>query len=174
MTLSRRTFLKLSGSAVAASAIVSQLSPLDMGLPSILRPRSNKEPARVTEVVVPTTCWVGKQECGMLVRKVNGRIVKLEGHPDHPRNRGTLCPKGQAQILSFYDPYRVKAPLKRLNAKGVSGEWEEISWDEALTTVGARIRDVIDRDPRLLIWQKGRSKGKDFYDNAFVKASGAT
>ncbi|MBM2831620.1 MAG: molybdopterin oxidoreductase, partial [Dehalococcoidia bacterium] len=79
-----------------------------------------------------------------------------------------------AQIQSFYDPYRVKAPLKRTNAKGVSGEWKEISWDEALTLAGEKIKEVRKKDKRLLIWQKGRSKSGAFYDTAFVKASGAT
>jgi anaerobic selenocysteine-containing dehydrogenase len=123
---------------------------------------------------VPTTCWIGKQDCGMLARVVDGRIVKLEGHPDHPRNRGTGCVKGQAQIMSIYDPYRVKAPLLRTNAKGISGEWQEISWEEALTLVGEKIKEVRVRDKRLLIWQKGRSKAGKFYDTAFVEASGAT
>lgn len=110
----------------------------------------------------------------MLAHVVDGRIVKFEGHPEHPRNRGTLCPKGQAQISSIYDPYRVKAPLLRTNGKGVPGEWREISWEEALTTVGNKVKEVRERDKRLLIWQKGRSKAEAFYDNAFVKASGAT
>jgi anaerobic selenocysteine-containing dehydrogenase len=110
----------------------------------------------------------------MVARVVDGRIIKFEGHPAHPRNRGTLCVKGQSQIMSIYDPYRIKAPLQRINDKGIPGEWKEISWDEALNLVGNQVKDVIARDKRLLMWQKGRSKAKDFYDDAFVKASGAT
>ncbi len=110
----------------------------------------------------------------MLARVVDGRLVKFEGHGGHPRNRGTLCPKGQAQIMSVYDPYRIKAPLLRTNPKGMTGEWREISWDEALNLVGEKIKEVRAKDKRLLIWQKGRSKAKNFYDDAFVKASGAT
>ncbi|MFQ5837869.1 MAG: molybdopterin-dependent oxidoreductase [Thermoplasmata archaeon] len=173
MKFTRRNFLKLSGSAVAASAVASQLSPIDLGIPSILVPRSSTEPAPMSDVVVPTTCWIGKQDCGMLARRVDGRIVKLEGHPDHPRNVGTLCPKGQAQIMAFYDPNRVKAPLQRINGKGVPGEWREISWDDALNIVAQKIVEFRDRDPGLILWQKGRSKAKPFYDKAFVKAVGA-
>lgn len=110
----------------------------------------------------------------MLARVVNGRIISFSGHPDHPRNRGKLCPKGVAQIQAIYDPNRVKTPLRRTNAKGVPGTWEQISWDEALDTVAERIKDVLERDPRLFVWQKGRSKAKDFYDDAFVKSTGAT
>ena len=110
----------------------------------------------------------------MLARVVDGRVVKFEGHPNHPLNRGKLCVKGQAQIMSVYDPYRIKAPLKRTNAKGIPGEWREVSWDEALSLAGEKIKEVRAKDKRLLIWQKGRSKSAAFYDNAFGNASGAT
>ncbi|MFQ5990717.1 MAG: molybdopterin-dependent oxidoreductase [Candidatus Methylomirabilales bacterium] len=130
--------------------------------------------AALAEEWVPTTCWIGKQDCGILARRIDGRVVKLEGNPLHPRNVGTLCPKGVAQIMAMYDPNRVKAPLVRTNEKGVSGKWRQVSWDEALTLVGDKIKEVRKRDKRLLVWQKGRSKAKKFYDKAFVKASGAT
>jgi anaerobic selenocysteine-containing dehydrogenase len=125
-------------------------------------------------VWIPTTCWIGKQECGIRARTIGGRIVKLDGHPDHPRNQGKLCPKGMGQIMQVYDPYRLKAPLIRTNGKGVSGKWKEASWDEALTLVGQKISQARAKDPRLLVWQKGRSKSQAVYDQAFVKASGAT
>ncbi len=174
MKVPRRKFLKLSGAAMAATAIASQLSPLDLGIPSILVARPTGQPSPSSDILVPTTCWIGKQDCGMLARMVDGRVVKLEGHPDHPRNLGTLCPKGEAQIMAFYDPNRVKAPLRRVNEKGVHGEWEEISWDEALDIVAQKMEEVRVRDPSLILWQKGRSKAKAFYDTAFVKAVGAT
>ena len=94
----------------------------------------------------------------MHARVVNGRIISFSGHPAHPRNKGTLCPKGVAQIQSIYDPNRVKTPLRRTNEKGIPGTWEQISWEEALDTVADRIKDVLERDPRLFVWQKGRSK----------------
>ncbi len=168
--ITRRQFVKAGGATAATLALSKFLfgwrgeSFLTLADDSMLP----------DEKWIPTTCWIGKQDCGMLARVVDGRIIKLEGHPDHPRNRGTLCVKGQAQLMSIYDPYRVKAPLLRTNAKGQPGEWREISWDEALTLVGSRIKEVREKDKRLLLWQKGRSKAKDFYDDAFVKASGAT
>ncbi len=168
--LTRRGFIKASG-ATAATVALSKFI-FNWSWRPLLANAANS--TALSEEWIPTTCWIGKQECGILARVVDGRIIKLEGHPDHPRNRGKLCPKGQAQIMSVYDPYRVKAPLLRTNAKGVMGEWKEISWDEALTIVGDKIKEVRARDKRLLIWQKGRSKAGKFYDNAFVHASGAT
>jgi anaerobic selenocysteine-containing dehydrogenase len=159
-----------TGATVATVALSEYI--FDWPLPSILTPAQAQEP--ISEETILTTCWIGKQDCGMIARVVDGRIIKFEGHPNHPRNRGTLCVKGQSQIMSIYDPYRIKAPLQRINDKGIPGEWKEISWDEALNLVGNQVKDVIARDKRLLIWQKGRSKAKDFYDEAFVNASGAT
>ncbi len=168
MRISRRTFLKgsaaASGGLLASRFLFGELDTLMAQQPS----------SQQGEEWIPTACWIGKQDCGMLARRIDGRVVRLVGHPAHPRNRGTLCPKGVAQIMALYDPNRVKTPLIRTNEKGVPGQWRQATWDEALTLVGEKIREVRERDPRLLLWQKGRSKGKAFYDEAFVKASGAT
>ncbi len=169
MRVTRRTFLKGTGGAAGGGLLASLLS----GRPKTLVAAT--EPAvQAGEEWVPTTCWIGKQDCGILARRVEGRVVKLEGHPQHPLNRGTLCPKGVAQLMAVYDPHRVKAPLIRTNAKGEPGVWRQASWEEALTLVAGKIREVRARDRRLLLWQKGRSKAGAFYDDAFVKASGAT
>ncbi len=141
-----------------------------------LEPLVKREPedAPLEEKWLPTTCWIGKQDCGMLARVVNGRVVKLEGNPVHPRNRGTLCPKGVGQIMALYDFNRVKTPLVRTNEKGVPGRWRQASWDEALTLVADKIKEVRAKDPKLILWQKGRSKQEAVYDGAFVGAVGAT
>ncbi len=169
MGLTRREFLTACA-ALGATATLASIVPWNG---SMLEARAEGAVAPLA-TWVPTTCWIGKQDCGMLARLVDGRIVKLEGHPDHPRNRGKLCPKGQAQIMAFYDPYRLKAPLRRTNAKGVPGEWQEISWEEALTLAGQKIKEVRARNPKLILWQKGRSKSSALYDNAFANAIGAS
>ncbi|MBC8514913.1 molybdopterin-dependent oxidoreductase [bacterium] len=166
--VTRRTFLQgvaATSGAVAGSSLFGDLITLS--------PLPGESPKPLHEDWIPTTCWIGKQECGMLARRINGHVVKLEGLPAHPRNRGTLCPKGIAQIQALYDPNRVKAPLLRTNEKGVKGTWREISWDDALDLVAERIGEARDRDPSLFVWQKGRSKAKPLYDKAFVGATGA-
>jgi anaerobic selenocysteine-containing dehydrogenase len=168
--ISRRTFIK--GSVATGGALLAKrLLPLHLDT-LVAAPPTPEPPAG--EKWVPTTCWIGKQDCGIRARVINGRVVKLEGHPGNPLNVGTLCPKGVAQIMAIYDPHRVRTPLIRTNEKGVPGRWRQASWDEALALVGHRIKEVRARDPKLLLWQKGRSKAKAFYDEAFVKASGAT
>lgn len=170
MGISRRSFLKgsamVGGAAVASKFLFGELETLIAGGPAAS--------ADVVEDVVPTTCWIGKQDCGMLARRVNGRVIKFEGHPNNPRNHGSLCPKGQAQIMAIYDPNRVKAPLVRTNEKGVPGKWRQATWDEALSLVASKISEVRAQDKSLVLWQKGRSKSEPLYDNAFVKALGAS
>ena len=168
MKTSRRTFLK--GSATAGGLLAAK-HYLGNGLETLI-PASTALGAN-SEEWIPTTCWIGKQDCGMLARVVNGQVVNFEGHPAHPRNNGALCPKGVGQIMALYDPNRIKTPLVRTNEKGVSGKWRQASWDEALELVAAKMNEVRARDPQKVIWQKGRSKAKKFYDGAFVKASGA-
>lgn len=169
--ISRRTFVKgtaATGGAAAASNLlfktVSTGKSADAGL-ALQAP---------VEDNVFTTCWIGKQDCGMSARRIDGRVVKFEGMNGHPRNEGTLCPKGEAQIVSIYDPNRVKTPLVRTNPKGQTGEWRTATWDEALEMVAAKYAEVAADDPSLVLWQKGRSKAKDFYDEAFVKTLGCS
>jgi len=171
--VTRRTFVKTS--AIAAGGALAAKEFLFGGLDTLAfeSPLAIKGQAGVTDVV-PTTCWIGKQDCGMLAHRVDGRVVKFEGHPNNPRNVGTLCPKGQAQIVSLYDPNRVKWPLVRTNEKGVTGEWRRASWDEALEMVADEVNETRARNPKMVLWQKGRSKAKKFYDDAFVKSIGSS
>ncbi|MBI4199225.1 MAG: molybdopterin-dependent oxidoreductase [Chloroflexi bacterium] len=170
LKVTRRGFLKGSaagGGALAAGRFLS--GPLET-----LVARVSGAPAAAEEKWLPTTCWIGKQDCGILARVIDGRVVKLEGDPTHPRNRGTLCPKGVGQITALYDYNRVKTPLIRTNGKGVSGQWRQASWDEALNLVADKLKEVRARDPKLVLWQKGRSKQEAIYDNAFGNTIGAT
>jgi anaerobic selenocysteine-containing dehydrogenase len=167
MQVTRRTFIKGAGAAGAALAVSQVLKG-----PETLRAQEVTQP--ITEDFVPTACWIGKQDCGLIARRINGRVVSLEGDPSNPRNLGTLCPKGVAQITALYDPHRVKSPLIRTNEKGVAGTWKRASWDEALGIVADRIKAARVKDPSTVVWQKGRSKAKDLYDETFVDAIGAT
>jgi len=67
----------------------------------------------------------------------DGKIVKVEGIPEHPANLGRLCPKGAATIQYVYSKDRLKYPMKKVN-----GQWHRISWDEALDTIAAKLLEV--------------------------------
>lgn len=166
MTMDRRTFMKVSA-AGGAGAYVAYKTLSHLGGLSTVEAAANPG----VEDFVPTTCWIGKQECGILARRIDGRVVSLAGLPEHPRNVGKLCPKGIAQITALYDPNRVKTPLVRTNGKGVAGEWRTAGWEEAL----GMLADKMKAAPKGtgVVWQKGRSKSETIYDDALVGAIGA-
>ena len=146
--MDRRTFIRISGFTAGALATAYSLGKfvplLEERHEAVVDPEG--PPLLPGEDFYPTTCWVGTQNCGINVRRYNGRMIRLEGHIMHPQNSGKLCPKGQAQLVATYDPFRVKAPLIRINAdeKGVPGRWREASWAEAITLVGDKIRTALD------------------------------
>jgi anaerobic selenocysteine-containing dehydrogenase len=79
--------------------------------------------------------------CGVLVHVKDGKVIKVQGDPASPLNRGSMCPKGLASIEQLYHPDRLKHPLKRAGKRG-EGKWERISWEEALNTLASRIADT--------------------------------
>ncbi len=100
-----------------------------------------------------TTCRMcgNKAWCTMIVKIKDGVVVGIEGDPANPVSQGKLCARGQAAIFNLYNPYRVKAPMKRTNPrKGVDQDpgWVEISWEEALSTVADKLRRIRTEDPR--------------------------
>jgi anaerobic selenocysteine-containing dehydrogenase/Fe-S-cluster-containing dehydrogenase component len=80
-----------------------------------------------------TECPTG---CGLHVRTREGRAVKLEGNPQHPINQGKLCSRGQAALQGLYNPGRLKGPM----ARGSNGAWQEITWDDAIARLAAKVR----------------------------------
>ena len=84
-------------------------------------------------------------QCGLLIHKKDGKIVKIQGDPDHPVTQGNICNKVRNMTERIYDPKRLKTPLKRTGPKG-SGAFEPISWDEAIETIRSRWMELIEKD----------------------------
>lgn len=104
---------------------------------------------------IHSACEMCYSSCGILARRVNGVVVKIEGDPDCPHNNGKLCAKGQAGLMTLYDPNRVKTPLRRTNpikGLGVDPKWERISWDEAMDVIVEKLKKIRADDPRKLIF----------------------
>ncbi|RXJ70154.1 hypothetical protein CRV08_00900 [Halarcobacter ebronensis] len=96
--------------------------------------------------------------CPNMYRVENGIAVEIQGNVEAPTTKGALCAKGQSIIQNTYNPYRVKAPMKRTNPeKGldVDPKWVEISWEEALSTTAKKLEEVHKEDPRGLLYQVG-------------------
>ncbi|MHB1343819.1 MAG: molybdopterin-dependent oxidoreductase [Thermoleophilia bacterium] len=104
-------------------------------------------------------------------------ILKVEGDPENPMNEGRLCARGQSAIMNVYNPYRVTAPMKRTNPKKGLDEdpgWVEISWDEALDTVAAKMSAARATDPRRFAHMFGfGGYGWIVTDGAFMPAFGS-
>ena len=75
------------------------------------------------------------------MRVVDGRAVKVEGNPLHPLNQGVCCLRGQASLEVLYSPERIERPRLQNGPKG-SGDWREISWDEALALVASKLAEL--------------------------------
>ena len=88
----------------------------------------------------PRDCYDG---CGIIVQKRNGKIIKVKGNRDHPSTRGPLCPKCAVSYNGAWldENARLLYPLKRSGKKG-SGNFERISWDEALAEIADRFGDI--------------------------------
>lgn len=153
MRVTRRDFLKIGGGAAVAGASWPLLTTL-AGTPS---PTASLPAAAQTvgeERLVRTICSLCPSGCGLEVRVVAGRAVKVEGNPLHPLNQGVCCPKGQASLEVLYSPERLPGPLRRKAAVGQAvpkpaatdrSQWEAISWPEAIQTVADRLRSLRDQ-----------------------------
>jgi molybdopterin-containing oxidoreductase family molybdopterin binding subunit len=106
------------------------------------------------DVWIPSVCGMCPDQCGILVRRVDGIVTKIEGNPQSPLGRGRLCARGLAGMQLLYDPHRLDQPLKRGNPEkgiGVDPRWQPMSWDEALGTIVERLKRVRAEDPRRLV-----------------------
>ena len=94
------------------------------------QPKLDTSP-KVSDEIRKTTCYMCACRCGINVHMKEGKVAYIEGNKDHPVNQGVLCAKGSAGIMQHLSPARLRAPMKRVGPRG-SGEFEEVSWEEAL------------------------------------------
>ena len=106
-----------------------------------------------------TTCYMCACRCGIKVYLKDGAVRYIEGNRAHPVNKGVLCGKGSAGIKQHYSPARLKAPLLRVGERG-SGEFKEISWDEAMGIASGWLGDVRATDPKKLAFFTGRDQSQ--------------
>jgi formate dehydrogenase major subunit len=142
MDFTRRTFLKLSASGIGATSLVALgFSPTR----ALAEVRAFKL-ARASET--RNTCPYCSVGCGVILYGLGDKsknstteVIHVEGDPDHPVNRGTLCPKGAALLDFVKSPNRLKFPEYR--APGTA-EWKRVSWDWALDRIARLMKE--DRD----------------------------
>ncbi len=123
--------------------------------------------------LVPTTCFNCESACGLVayVDQETGIVKKFEGNPYHPGSRGRNCAKGPATLNQILDPERILFPLRRVGARG-GGQWERVSWDDALDDLAGRIRRAIkEGEPNKVMYHVGRP-GEDGYTERVLAAWG--
>jgi thiosulfate reductase/polysulfide reductase chain A len=137
--ISRRDFLKV-GAAGAGALALGQMLPAPVA-------KAAKASGLLNEAdsgTITTMCEMCVWRCGVRAKIVEGRVVKLDGNPEHEHSRGNLCPRGQSGLMNTYDPDRVLTPLIRVGKRG-EGKFREASWDEALDLVASKMTEIKDK-----------------------------
>ena len=149
MSMTRRDFFKLTGAALMTSVIyefTAQSPAMALG------PVQGWKLVDVKET--STICCYCSGGCGTIVSVRDGKLVDIEGDPDHPINRGGMCSKGSSQfgVNSIYEdktgekiinPNRLTKPMVRRAGKS---EWEPLSWDQAIDEISTRIKKTRDEN----------------------------
>ncbi len=130
----RREFLKVVGASTAAAAAVGCTSEKVGNLIPYLVSPDQTVPGVSTYYA--TTCRECAAACGIIAETRDGRVIKLEGNPAHPLNRGALCARGQASLQGLYNPDRLRVPLMKQG-----GAFKEVSWDEAIRTLTQKMNE---------------------------------
>jgi thiosulfate reductase / polysulfide reductase chain A len=141
-----------AGNAIGSPALAGTVDFVDGG--KDFSPETGKE-----RQMIPSACWSCVTRDPMVGFVEDGKLVKLEGHPNSVRSLGKICAKGAAGINQLYDPDRILYPMKRVGKRG-EGKWKRISWDEALTDLAARMKKLRDEGhPEKFMFHYGRMKG---------------
>lgn len=132
MGVTRREFFKIAGAVAGGGLEHGRLVSSAMASENRVSPTGGG---------TATVCEMCHWYCGAFAKVVDGRVVKLDGNPNHPNSRGRLCARGTAGIGLLYDPDRVKTPLIRAGARG-DGKYRKASWDEALNYVAEKMEAI--------------------------------
>jgi molybdopterin-containing oxidoreductase family iron-sulfur binding subunit len=122
--MNRRDFFKIVATTGATAAAAGCQQATEQILPLVV-PNDTLVPGVASYFA--TVCRECPAGCGVLARNRDGRVVKLEGNPDHPVSRGSLCPRGQAALQGLYHPDRFAGPQRR-EGNGL----QPVGWDDAL------------------------------------------
>ena len=159
-TITRRNFLKMAGATLGVVAAGQMLPPR---VAQAAR-RHNLIDAD-GDGYIPTLCEMCVWRCGVRAKVVKGRVVKLEGNPEHPHSLGRLCARGQSGLMTTYDPDRVLHPLIRVGKRG-EGKFRQASWDEALDLVAKNMREIQEKyGPQAMVFSSTHNLSQVQFEN---------
>jgi len=170
MQVTRRQFFRICAAGVGSSS----LAALGFAPGEALAEVRAFKLARATET--RNTCPYCSVGCGILMyslgdksKNAHTEIIHIEGDPDHPVNRGTLCPKGAGLLDFVHSPNRLQTPEYR--APG-SKEWTRISWDDAFSRIASLMK--ADRDKNFVATNKDGATVNRWTTTGFLAASASS
>ncbi len=171
MRYTRRQFIKISSAGLAGSSMIKLgLGPTKEALAEVRQYKLQKAKE------VRNTCTYCSVGCGLLIYSqgdgsMNAResIIHIEGDPDHPVNRGTLCPKGAGLLDFVHSESRLRYPEYR---KPGAKEWQRISWDEAISRIATLMKK--DRDANFIAKNEQGETVNRWLSTGFLAASAAS
>ncbi len=172
MNLNRRQFLKLAGVSLAGTSVfgLTGCAPAQNVLPPYVEQPEDAIPGQFSYYA--TVCRQCEAGCGIVVQTLEGRAHKNEGNPNHPVSMGRLSAFGQASLTQLYNPDRIRGPL-RLRGKRGSGDYEEISWDDAISALTGRLRDAAGTRDSLAFLSRRLSGSEGRLIQTFMGAMGS-
>ena len=157
--ISRRSFLKASAATGAALTVDFKL-----GMNQWAEAEEKGDVKRI-----PTLCNGCTSRCGIIATVKNGRVVHIEGNPEHPTNKGTLCGRAYGAAMLTYHPDRLKGPMKR-----VGDQFVPISWEQAYKEIGDKLKGIIGKyGPASVMYMHNPKDVGKFYGGRFMKAIGS-
>ena len=142
---SRRDFLKLASVGAATTAVLTGCGPASRYVEREPYIRMPEYTYNGLSTYYATTCRECAAGCGLIVRTMQGRALKVEGNPKHPVNHGKTCARGQTTLEGLYNPNRVRGPIQHTRGDALYDKSENIepnlSWDEAVQVVANALKD---------------------------------
>ena len=147
--ISRRDFLKLAGAGAATTAVLTGCGDASR---YVVREPYAKMPEYTyngESTYYATTCMECAAGCGLIVRTIQGRAIKVEGNPKHPLNLGKTCARGQATLHGLYNPDRITNPVAQNRAGTLSQV--TLNWDDAIKIVRNALSDFAPEEMAFLL-----------------------
>jgi thiosulfate reductase/polysulfide reductase chain A len=163
LQISRRQFL---ASSLAGTALMGTHSP---GFAA-----KYPEPAWFAKGDVVTTynyCDMCPWKCGIVVKSVDGKVIKIDGNPADPKSRGMLCARGQAGVSFMNDPDRLRSPMIRTGERG-EGKFREVTWEEAFDYTAEKLLEIKDKYGPEALAIFGHTTGDSWFAEYFAQAWG--
>jgi anaerobic selenocysteine-containing dehydrogenase len=144
--ISRRDFLKLATAGAATTAVLTGCGPASRYVEREPYMKMPEYTYNGLSTYYATTCRECAAACGLVVRTVQGRAIKVEGNPNHPVNLGKTCARGQTTLQGLYNPNRVSGPMKHARGEALyNADFQNVAsnmtWDEAVQTVANALKD---------------------------------